>query len=638
MIYSYAQNFFQSVAEVLENNKMSTENNLVQDIVDSVFTSSPLVTGTSVKGCLSTDYRRTYYFKKKFSLIEPVEYLYRQGSTNTFIYVPLPLVLESLLRCPDFLGALVFEQEHLPGVYRSFQDGRYFKQSRGNTEGVEISIALYIDEFEVANPLGTSRNIHKIVAVYWLILNLPATFRGGLTVIQLGALGNSEDVKEFGYERFLEPLIKDLKLIEDNGIHIDALKSSVGVKIFCVCADNLGAHGLAGFQESFIVDKFCRFCLISRGEIGTPRRREFLLRTVDQHDKFVDELKQNPTLKSVNVVKRECVLAKHLTSFHPVTGFPPDILHDFFEGVIPVELALCLSDLVSKGYFTLAKLNHIIRSFPYKHSDKVNKPKVVRKAAIKKGSIGGNGHENWALLRLLPLMVGGCVAENDFSWQILMDLKEIVQIVVSDKFIEETLCYLSFKLKDHHLLLRDTFPNFSLKPKHHFILHYPHLIRCFGPLVDLWTMRSESKHSVFKRIARDLHNTKNLELSLGTKHQQFMAYYLDGQSLFQSNLYIEKISTVQIGPLNSSHKSAVSSKYPYNNTVCLTSKVQLFGTEYAEGMVVSAGQCYAALQSKKAVTAQSTKLRKMTLKLSCCPAQVVVGRYVLDIRQYCYSI
>ena len=36
MIYSYAQNFFQSVAEVLENNKMSTENNLVQDIVDSV--------------------------------------------------------------------------------------------------------------------------------------------------------------------------------------------------------------------------------------------------------------------------------------------------------------------------------------------------------------------------------------------------------------------------------------------------------------------------------------------------------------------------------------------------------------------------------------------------------------------------
>ena len=36
----------------------------------------------------------------------------------------------------------------------------------------------------------------------------------------------------------------------------------------------------------------------------------------------------------------------------------------------------------------------------------------------------------------------------------------------------------------------------------------------------------------------------------------------------------------------------MSRKYPYNNTVCLTSKVQLFGTEYAEGIVVSAGQFY----------------------------------------------
>ena len=66
--------------------------------------------------------------------------------------------------------------------------------------------------------------------------------------------------------------------------------------------------------------------------------------------------------------------------------------------------------------------------------------------------------------------------------------------------------------------------------------------------------------------------------------------------VFQSTLKIRKKKlrkwTVQIGSLNSSQKSAVSRKYPYNNTVCLTSKVQLFGTEYAEGIVVSAGQFY----------------------------------------------
>lgn len=178
---------FRSVAEVLEKYNISTENNLIKDIVDSVLASIPLVTGTSVKGCLSTDYRRTCYFKQNFSLIEPVEYLYRQGRANTFVYVPLPLLLETLLRCPDFLGALVFRQEYLAGVYRSFQDGQFYRQRAGSTEGVQINLALYIDEFEIANPLGTSRNIHKIVGVYWVILNLPATFRAGLTSIQLGA-------------------------------------------------------------------------------------------------------------------------------------------------------------------------------------------------------------------------------------------------------------------------------------------------------------------------------------------------------------------------------------------------------------------------------------------------------------------
>lgn len=134
---------------------------------------------------------------------------------------------------------------------------------------------LYIDEFEVCNPLGTSRKIHKIVAVYWMILNLPAKFRAGLTSIHLEVLGKAVDVKKFEDERFLEPLIKDLKLLEQHGIFVETLKKVVAVKLFCVCADNLGAHGLAGFQESFTVDTFCRFCLVSHSQIATVKPGEF---------------------------------------------------------------------------------------------------------------------------------------------------------------------------------------------------------------------------------------------------------------------------------------------------------------------------------------------------------------------------
>ena len=88
------------------------------------------------------------------------------------------------------------------------------------------------------------------------------------------------------------------------------------------------------------------FCLISRDQIATTEVNDFQLRDIDEHDTFLEELRQNDNLQSINGVKHECVLSKHLAFFHPVTGFPPDVLHDLFEGVIPVELSWGLKKLI----------------------------------------------------------------------------------------------------------------------------------------------------------------------------------------------------------------------------------------------------------------------------------------------------
>lgn len=149
--------------------------------------------------------------------------------------------------------------------------------------------------------------------------------------------------------------------------------------------------------------QFC-FCLTNRGKIATTAISDFQLRSREQHNTFLLQL-SHENVPHVNGVKSECVLSKHLSYFNPVTGFPPDILHDFFEGVIPVELSLCLNKFISKGYITLDRLNSLINSFPYKYSDRVNKPKAISKANVEKGSIGGNGHENWTLLRFLSLLI-----------------------------------------------------------------------------------------------------------------------------------------------------------------------------------------------------------------------------------------
>lgn len=592
-----------SVKEILSKHKIEINDSIQDEILNAIVQTNPLLLTTSVKGTLSTDHRRNLYFKNHFPVIEPVEYLYNTIHKKSFVYVPVIKVLQILLQQTYLLDQIVFHQETVPGHFKSFQDGKYYKDNQLlGKQNITISLALYIDDFEVCNPLGTSRKRHKITAVYWIILNLPARLRSSLSSIQLALLGKSVDVKRYGYEKFLEPLIKDIKCLECEGVFVEVVDEFVKGTIFCVSADNLGAHGLAGFCESFIVEKFCRFCLISRDQIAHTEINDFHLRGVDQHNSYLEELRQRDNVQSINGVKNECVLSKHLQFFHPITGFPPDVLHDLFEGVIPLELSLCLKNLISKGFITFDTLNNCIKTFPYKFSDKVNRPQTIPKASFEKGTFGGNGHENWTLLRLLPFIIGSKIPELEPAWEILMDLKEIVDIVVSNKLSQETLCYLSCKLLDHRKLLTSTFPDFRLRPKHHFIDHYPHLIQCYGPLVELWTMRFEAKHSFFKRVIHDTHNWKNVLLTLSSKHQQMIAYHLDNQSLFKQKLYIEKVKVVKVSELDKPLQCEIQKKYPHLGSVSLSKSIHLHGTQYVQDMILAAGQCSGLPEFHKIVT------------------------------------
>lgn len=154
-----------------------------------------------------------------------------------------------MLNKENLLEKAIFVEVQLTGHYKSTRSGQYFK---GNLllgcQSYVISIGIYIDEFEVCNPLGTSR---KITAVYWTLLNLPAKCRSTLASIQLALLGKSCDVKRFGFDKFFDPLVKDIGHLEQQGVFVKLLNSNLKGTVFCVCADNLGAYSLAGFQENF---------------------------------------------------------------------------------------------------------------------------------------------------------------------------------------------------------------------------------------------------------------------------------------------------------------------------------------------------------------------------------------------------
>lgn len=73
-------------------------------------------------------------------------------------------------------------------VYKSFYDGAFFKENDFLCQQKSISLILYIDEFEICNPLGTSRRKHKIGGIYGVLGNLPPLYHSSLSSIYLAAL------------------------------------------------------------------------------------------------------------------------------------------------------------------------------------------------------------------------------------------------------------------------------------------------------------------------------------------------------------------------------------------------------------------------------------------------------------------
>lgn len=185
-------------------------------------------------------------------------------------------------------------------------------------------------------------------------------------------------------------------------------------------------------------------------------------------------------------------------------------------------------------------------------------------------------------------MIGNVVPEGDGAWAVLMDLKEIVELVLSPAFTDESIQYLHTKIRDHRQILQEVFTGFSLCPKHHYIEHYPELIRCFGPLVHLWTMRFEGKHRFFKRVVHDTQNFKNVLKTLATRHQHMVSYYLSAPSFFKPHQQISNITSVMVSVLPEVAKEYIQQKTD-SSTIYSTSKIIIDGTDSGIGMFVSVG-------------------------------------------------
>lgn len=84
-----------------------------------------------------------------------------------------------------------------------------------------------------------------------------------------------------------------LHFLEKEGVYIESLGTSIKGTISCIVADNLGAHSVGGFVESFgpNVAHPCRFCTASSEDLQNIELTvaDFHRRCRQDHDLHVKE-------------------------------------------------------------------------------------------------------------------------------------------------------------------------------------------------------------------------------------------------------------------------------------------------------------------------------------------------------------
>lgn len=145
-------------------------------------------------------------------------------------------------------------------------------------------------------------------------------------------------------------------------------------------------------------------------------------------------------------------------------------------------------------------------------------------------------------------------------------------------------------MSEHRAFLQKAFPHDRLRPKHHYLEHYSHLIKVYGALVDVKTMRFEGKYKFFKRVIREVYNFWSVPLTLADRHPKIMAYHFDAATLFSPAWEMDKVKSVLVSSLSNSVQQHLLTIYGPQSTVLVATSV-IDGIRYANDMLVSVGSC-----------------------------------------------
>jgi len=373
---------------------------------------------------------------------------------------------------------------------------------------------MFFDDYESGNVLGSHSGIHKLGAVYVSIPCIPPYRSTSLSNIFLVLLFHSSDRVQFGNKIIFKPIIDEFNFLMENGVYIDipSFTGNLYFELGLILGDNLGIHSITGFVESFSSNFCCRICTMGKSDIKVKCYEDkSLLRSNEQ---YFNDLKKNDL--SATGLKEECIWF-NVTDFSLFDQVGVDVMHDLLEGCGKYIMSFILTSYIKDlKLFSLKVLNDRIFAFDYGPEN--NKPCMISMDHINVGKMKQSASEMLSFIRYFGLLIGDFVPTGEPIWDLYLTLRRVLDITLSTSHEVNNCMLLETAVGEMNELYLKLSKN-VLKPKFHFLTHYPTMIKKHGPVVHLWSMRYEAKHRISKISARSSFNRRNICMSLAIKHQ-----------------------------------------------------------------------------------------------------------------------
>lgn len=332
----------------MKNIKSNKDAESILDTTENVITS-----------CLNefgTRYRRRLQIMNSPNYIAPNTI--NLDDETTIQYVSLLSTLNKLFVSKSFRDMyFTYNENHTcrENIYERYCCGRNFKESdlfQSNRNNIQIQI--FYDDVQVTSPLSTRP--HKICGIYFIIRNLPPEFVSKLDNMYLVTICNSKIEKKYGCNSILEHLVREIKILETDGISIDNNEGEyLNLKgtLVQVSFDNLGGNTVFGLVKCFRATYYCRICICTN---NTCKKRSIEvagnIRTKEHYIAQIMKILESPGTKlkvaETFGISTHCVL-NDLNFYHTIDNRSQDIMHDIYEGAMPLVLKLFFNHLITKN-------------------------------------------------------------------------------------------------------------------------------------------------------------------------------------------------------------------------------------------------------------------------------------------------